>query len=218
MSNKKVLLINDRADMGKSYYLPFAFIGPKITDPWILMESPESVALVVFTGGSDVNPEFYNQSIGSKTYIDPARDEEEFAIFNKAMSLDIPIFGICRGLQFLTVQFGGKLVQHVTNHHRQHSILTMDGIEFPVSSSHHQMCLPMENDTILAWAKPRLSNTYLDGDNREIKPPTVEVEAVKFDKVNAIGVQYHPEIMSEKSHGFLYVKQLIEKHMPKVVN
>jgi gamma-glutamyl-gamma-aminobutyrate hydrolase PuuD len=216
--SKQVLLINDRADMGKSYYLPFAFIGPQTNDISILEENPKSVALVVFTGGSDVNPELYNQKVGKRTHFDPARDEEEFAVFNKAMSLDIPMFGICRGLQFLTVQFGGKLIQHVNNHHKQHTILTNDGIEFTVTSSHHQMCMPMHCDTILAWAKPRLSNTYLDGNNHEIKPPIVEVEAVKFDRVDAMGVQYHPEIMPEKSNGFLYIQQLIRKYMPKVAN
>jgi gamma-glutamyl-gamma-aminobutyrate hydrolase PuuD len=211
---RKVLLVNDRADMGRSYYLPFQFIGPRVDDPHILIDDPQSVALAVFTGGADVSPEFYNEPVGKFTHIDPQRDENEFAVFNYCMEHDIPMFGICRGLQFLTVMFGGKLIQHVTGHHKRHLFKTPDGMEFEVSSSHHQMVVPRPEDKILGWAAPRLSTTYLDGSDNEQMQPFYEVEAVKFHKAKAVGVQYHPEIMPKDSHGFHACEDLIRRYLP----
>lgn len=213
MNGRKVLVVNDKADMGRSYYLPFTFLGPRVDDSKIIYSDPKSIALVVFTGGADVDPDYYNEPEGKFTHADRYRDEDEFAIFNEALEQDIPMFGICRGLQFLTVMFGGKLIQHVTGHHRPHLMKTPDGMEFQVSSSHHQMVMPRPEDTILGWASPRQSATYLDGYDNELVHPKLEIEAVKFAQADAVGVQYHPEIMDKTSTGFTYVEELINRYL-----
>jgi gamma-glutamyl-gamma-aminobutyrate hydrolase PuuD len=217
MNSRKVLVVNDKADMGRSYYLPFEFVGPRTDDTQLITSDPESIALVVFTGGSDVNPELYNENVGKYTAFDPYRDEDEFAVFNGAVEHKIPMFGICRGVQFLNVMMGGKLVQHVTGHHQKHKMRIKSGMEFDVSSSHHQMVLPRPRDVILGWSVPRLSLSYLDGDNQKLPPPSGEVEAIKFYDSPACGVQYHPEIMRPESEGFKYVETMIRQHLPTVV-
>jgi hypothetical protein len=78
------------------------------------------------------------------------------------------------------------------------------------------MVLPHEDDEILAWSTPRLSTTYLDGEDQEMMQPNLEVEAVRF--TNAVGVQYHPEIMEKDTPGFTYVEHLIRQHLPTVVD
>jgi putative glutamine amidotransferase len=207
---QKVLLVNDNADMGRDYHSPFAFLGDKTNDPSLLETDPDRIALVVFTGGSDVSPSLYGQKQGSKTHCHPERDRNEVEIYQLAKKHQIPMFGICRGLQFLTVMNNGTLVQHMTGHHAPHLMVTKNGMEFEVSSSHHQMAIPHENYEVLAWGSPNLSRVYLDGNNDGI-PIKLEVEAVKFE--NAVGVQYHPEIMPADSNGFLYVKELVEKYL-----
>lgn len=220
MNGRKVLVVNDKADMGRSYYLPFAFVGPRTDDIGLLRSDPKSIALVVFTGGADVNPELYDENVSRTTWFDSKRDEDEFAVFNEAVENKIPMFGICRGLQFLTVMFSGRLIQHTNGHHRPHTMRLKNkyqGLkEFVVTSSHHQMVLPHEDDEILAWATPRLSTTYLDGEDQEIMQPNLEVEAVKF--TNAVGVQYHPEVMDKDTPGFTYVEYLIRKYLPTAVD
>lgn len=220
MKERKVLVVNDKADMGKSYYLPFAFVGPKVNDTDLLKTDPKSIALVVFTGGADVNPKLYNEKVSRTTWFDEKRDEEEYFVFNEATKHKIPMFGICRGLQFLTVMFNGKLIQHTNGHHRSHQMQIkheyQDSKIIAVTSSHHQMVLPHENDEILAWATPRLSTTYLNGQDKEIMQPNLEIEAVKFR--NAVGVQYHPEVMNSETPGFTYVEHLIRKYLPTAVN
>src|SRR5690554_5034063 len=70
--------------------------------------------LILFTGGEDVNPHYYNQHQGKYTNINMERDEKE----SRAWSLPyhIPRLGICRGMQFINVKVGGSLIQHVENH------------------------------------------------------------------------------------------------------
>ena len=80
-----------------------------------LSEHPELITTIdgiVFTGGADVDPILYNRT-ELRTQcddIDPIRDKNEFEFAKKADELQIPIFGICRGLQLLNVHYGGSLI------------------------------------------------------------------------------------------------------------
>lgn len=70
---------------------------------------------LILSGGGDVEPERYGESIRhEKTYgCRAARDEMELAWIDRFIEQGKPIVGICRGLQILTVYFGGTLHQHV---------------------------------------------------------------------------------------------------------
>ncbi len=208
--DKKVLIINDQQDMGHPYYPAFSFIGAEIQDPEWLDGDPQSIALVVFTGGSDVQPSLYGENTNPRCHCKPQRDAQEVEVFKKALAHGIPMFGICRGAQFLCVMSGGKLVQHTTGHHRTHSITLADGRRFDVSSSHHQMMIPKEGDVVLGWAEPKLSHCYQGGNGEELNYNR-EVEVVEFPSIKAYGVQYHPEVMAHDTDGFKYCNELIRK-------
>lgn len=219
MSRKTVLVVNDIRDCGATYYRPFAQFGRYETDPDLLRQRPRDVALVVFTGGSDISPSLYgDRKSRSCGWIDEKRDELERKVFEWAMSLNIPMAGICRGSQLLCALNGGSLFQHVTGHHGSHQMLTHDGKKFMVSSTHHQMANPVslvERDKakILAWAYPKLSNIYETGSPYYGKTPDVECEVAYYSESNSIGFQYHPEIMDEESEGFKYTVEMCVKHL-----
>lgn len=117
---------------------------------------------LLLTGGEDVDPTRYgaepHAALGT---VDPRRDENELALITEARARDLPILGICRGIQVLNVAFGGTLVQDlpaqrpgsidhdppsgrdvrshpvsVTEHSRLAQILEM--VEFDANSFHHQ--------------------------------------------------------------------------------
>ncbi len=69
---------------------------------------------ILFTGGQDVSPTVYGEQCLSECGI-PCyeRDETERRLLEKAMSLDMPVFGICRGLQFFNAALGGTLYQDI---------------------------------------------------------------------------------------------------------
>jgi putative glutamine amidotransferase len=69
---------------------------------------------VVLTGGEDVHPRFYG-SPERVTELDPKevnerRDEFELEIIGRTLQKELPLLGICRGLQIANVCFGGTLV------------------------------------------------------------------------------------------------------------
>ncbi len=74
----------------------------------------ERVDAVVFSGGGDIDPAAYSGSQHPTIYcVDAERDRFELALAQQALKADIPILGICRGLQVLVVACGGNLVTHV---------------------------------------------------------------------------------------------------------
>ncbi|MFB2918528.1 gamma-glutamyl-gamma-aminobutyrate hydrolase family protein [Aerosakkonema funiforme] len=74
----------------------------------------ESVDGIVFSGGGDIDPAAYNGAAHPSIYnVDAERDRFELSLAQLALETDIPILGICRGLEILVVASGGKLVTHL---------------------------------------------------------------------------------------------------------
>lgn len=67
----------------------------------------------VLSGGQDIDPVRYGEEItfGKAEEISPGREEVEYLIISFARQYDIPLLGICRGMQIINVAFGGKLYQ-----------------------------------------------------------------------------------------------------------
>ena len=69
---------------------------------------------LIFSGGSDLEPETYGQEPHPETKgVHPERDEAELALLTAALERDLPVLAICRGSQVLNVALGGDLVQHL---------------------------------------------------------------------------------------------------------
>ena len=77
-------------------------------------ETLEILDGIVFTGGSDIDPELYGEDPHPQTFgIHRQRDDAELALLNGALERDMPFLGICRGIQVLNVALGGDLYQHL---------------------------------------------------------------------------------------------------------
>jgi gamma-glutamyl-gamma-aminobutyrate hydrolase PuuD len=119
----------------------------------------DAVDGLVFSGGSDLDPELYGQEPHPRTNgIVHVRDSAELALLRAALDRDLPVLAICRGSQVLNVAFGGDLVQHLPDHvghdgHKEtdgvfsdHDVELEPGTQLagllgdrvPVKSHHHQ--------------------------------------------------------------------------------
>ena len=203
---------------GSSYYEPFVDLGFTVINKdsvRVEVEDLEKVNIVLFTGGTDVNPELYGKSRNTRTNRpDRMRDQAEVDIFNYCKENNIPMVGICRGFQFLNVMNGGEMYQDVTGHAgRNHSVdvflgTTITG-SFIVNSYHHQMVNPNEQEAIvLAKSSARLSDHYLGESHMREAPPEYEVESCYFPESNSAGVQWHPEWMDQRSEAAIFFKEL----------
>jgi putative glutamine amidotransferase len=75
----------------------------------------EAVDAVVLAPGRDIEPARYGQEPHALlAATEPQRDAFEFALVSEALGRDLPILGMCRGVQVLNVALGGTLVQDVS--------------------------------------------------------------------------------------------------------
>jgi len=151
-----------------------------------------SVGGLLLAGGTDVDPALYGDFRESQTdESDPVRDALESALLREALHRDLPVFGICRGLQLLNAVLGGTLIQHVDGHKRPkerevHSVSIapasrlasiLGAPEYIVNSRHHQCAGRVADGLLVAATAP-------DG----------VIEALEFPgKRFALAVQWHPE-------------------------
>jgi putative glutamine amidotransferase len=148
-------------------------------------------------GGSDVDPRTYGADRNpATTGFRAERDRSEVALARRAIERDLPILGVCRGMQILNVALGGTLVQHIDNldiHRRTrgefngHEVRLARGSlaaraagaeQLTVQSHHHQGVDALGDGLEVAgWAV----------DDELIE--AVEVPDAEF----ALGVLWHPE-------------------------
>ena len=73
---------------------------------------------VLLTGGHDVSTTLYGEApLEGLVSTCPKRDAMEAAVLRKAMAADLPVLGICRGIQFLNAALGGTLYQDLPTQH-----------------------------------------------------------------------------------------------------
>ncbi len=157
---------------------------------------------LVLSGGADINPLYLGEDpIPQLGSINPRRDRMEILLTRLAYDRQLPILGICRGIQVLTAVLGGKLYQDIQSQSEssfpiKHSqdlargvashfvdavpgsiVQTLLGDRFAVNSFHHQA---------VSKCGPLLRPTAYSADG------IIEaVESTEYKSV--VGVQWHPE-------------------------
>jgi len=103
---------------------------------------------LVFAGGSDLDPACYGEVLNGTEETQPERDAMELRFLAEARERDLPVFGICRGLQLINVGYGGTLHQHVEGHARpkpapalRHAVGIREGslLHRAVGSTHYEV-------------------------------------------------------------------------------
>jgi len=165
----------------------------------------EEADVVVLPGGGDWNPALYGHEPNGTRSWHSDTDKKQMALIEKAIEQGKLVFGICRGLQGVTIKNGGFLIQDL-DHPSRHPVVTKEGDVYGMNSCHHQLCypydLPKENYEVLAWTE-QLSNEYMVDETKvELNFPEdaldesglfKEPEMIWYPKTRCLGVQGHPE-------------------------
>ncbi|MHB1050567.1 MAG: gamma-glutamyl-gamma-aminobutyrate hydrolase family protein [Bacteroidota bacterium] len=177
----------------------------------IVIAEPGDFDGIVLTGGDDVAAEFSKAAPSDLVQQpDTQRDRFEFQLIDKALAHNIPLFGICRGMQVINVRLGGTLIADLRhdgfgNHETKsgqeevrHTIRVESGTLLEkiagrsngeVNSYHHQAVKDLAGT---------LTASSYSGDG--------VIESVEW-KVGAgrpflLAVQWHPERMSDRENPF----------------
>ena len=181
---------------------------PLMYDDEKIVELLNSLDGIIFTGGEDFDPSYYNERpIPQMGKINAPRDEFDINLLRLAVKQGVPVLGICRGIQLINIVYGGSLYQDLSAQyhdnsirHRQrqpkedasHSVLVEDNTVFAdivkermlmVNSSHHQAIKKVAPGFRVAGQSP---------------DKIVEV----IEKIDSdswiLGVQFHPEVRFTK--------------------
>lgn len=158
---------------------------------------------IVFSGGGDPNPLLFGEEPVVQLHgITPERDLQELKLVRMAYDRQIPMLGICKGIQMINAALGGTLYQDI---HSQ-----KDGGVWVKHSQDEDRRFPshtvkIENDTLLhkLFGKDTLQvNSFHHQACKDIAPclrlsaisPDGIIEAIESNEYKSIlGVQWHPE-------------------------
>jgi putative glutamine amidotransferase len=171
----------------------------------------DAVNGVLFSGGADVDPSRYgDETVHEATYgIDAERDDFELDLFHAATARDLPILGICRGIQLINVALGGTLIQDLPSQHpgaaevghRQHErgledsaigheVFARDTDSFPIFDDHRMGVNSFHHQAIRDLAPGLVPIAYsADG--------VIEAVAAAGNRP-LFGIQWHPELMFQR--------------------
>lgn len=177
-------------------------IIPETPDPILMEETLNQLDGLMMSGGEDIHPNYYGEEIKEKCgVINEKRDYYELLLLKKAIERNIPVIGVCRGLQMINVALGGTLYQDIPSEkpsdvkHAQyenslvpaHDVTILPNTEVAdifgagrlgVNSRHHQGIKKLAPGLkITAWSTDSI-------------PEAIEAYPIK----SIMAVQWHPEL------------------------
>jgi putative glutamine amidotransferase len=158
---------------------------------------------LILAGGADIDPEVYGAVPHAATIgTCPARDRAEIALTNAALERDLPVLGICRGMQLLNVARGGTLIQHLPESHghdgHRPNPGSFDGSEHDVRLEEGTLAAHVAGELVHITKQHHHQAVDELGDGLVITgwsvldelPEAVELPGGTF----VLGVQWHPEV------------------------
>jgi putative glutamine amidotransferase len=160
------------------------------------------VDALILAGGNDIDPANYGADRHPETKgTVPDRDSFELALAQRAWERDIPVLGICRGMQLINVARGGTLIQHLPDEvgHGDHRRVpgSFDGSDHYVHLTPGSLAARAAGETVHVTKSHHHQGIDELGDGLEITgvsalddlPEAFEAPDRRF----MLGVQWHPE-------------------------
>jgi putative glutamine amidotransferase len=181
---------------------------PMTDDKVLLQQLIAMLDGLYLAGGNDIHPQLYGQEPDSTTVdFSTLRDTTETILLTMAMSMQMPVLGICRGMQMLNIHLGGNLIQDIPtampdalDHNVSNKIKKLIDASHPIrldaqsrlaeiigpdpigANEHHHQAIDKLGTgvTAVGWADDDI------------------IEAIELrDYPFAIGIQAHPESLTE---------------------
>jgi putative glutamine amidotransferase len=157
---------------------------------------------LVLAGGADIDPAAYGAEPHEETRGSvPVRDGFEVALARRAIERDIPLLGICRGMQLMNVARGGTLLQHLPevygHHEHRRAVGSFDGADHDVRLAEGSLAARAAGEELLGTKSHHHQGVDVLGEGLQVSgwstmdelPEALEMPDRRF----VLGVQWHPE-------------------------
>jgi putative glutamine amidotransferase len=158
---------------------------------------------LILAGGADIDPSAYDAEAHAETKgTVPERDESEIALVRRAIERDMPVLGICRGMQLMNVALGGTLRQHLPDelghHEHRRQPGTFDGADHDVRLAAGSLAARAAGEEVHKTLSHHHQGVATIGEGLDVSgwsaidelPEAIEAPGKRF----ALGVQWHPEV------------------------
>ena len=195
-------------ELAEGYYQSLLQAGatpvviPPFTQPEALLTILDRVDALLLSGGGDLNPLYLGEEpVPGLGGINAKRDLAELLLVRLAFDRQVPMLGICRGIQVLTAALGGSLYQDLASQYGQPLIKHSQDLD-RTQASH---TVTVEPDTLLAQLFPQKQLPVNSFHHQAVREPGPHlrvcahatdgvIEAVESNAHKSIlGVQWHPE-------------------------
>jgi putative glutamine amidotransferase len=178
-------------------------------DPRLVNDPSEALQLIdglLLAGGADIDPGAYGQPAHDATRSTvPERDAFEIALVRAAVAEDLPVLGICRGMQLINVARGGTLWQHLPerlgHHDHRRTIGSFDGADHEVELAEGTLAMRVVGEARHAAKSHHHQGVDRLGEGLRVSATSVLdglPEAIELpDRSFVLGVQWHPEADGE---------------------
>ena len=196
--------------LGDGYYKQIVkaggvpFIIPPVADEAVLLSALDRVDALLLSGGADINPLYQGEEpqpqLGG---INSERDLPELLLARLAYHRQLPILGICRGIQTLVMALEGKVAQHI-------STSVKHSQDADRSEPTHTISISKDSTLYNIYSGSQTSNLFVNSFHHQaVSEPGVHfrtvatapdgvIEAIESTELKPImGVQWHPECMGE---------------------
>ena len=197
--------------LGQGYYKSVVAAGgvplviPPVADKDVVLNTLSRIDALILSGGGDINPLWVGEEPSPLLHgINQERDLPELLIARLAYNRQIPILGICRGIQTLAMAFGGKVSQDISD---------VAGVKHSQDADRSEPThsIRIERDSILdsiyqSSPRPLMVNSFHHqavkeaGEKFRVVAMSSDsiIEAIESSEFKPIiGVQWHPECMEE---------------------
>jgi microsomal dipeptidase-like Zn-dependent dipeptidase/gamma-glutamyl-gamma-aminobutyrate hydrolase PuuD len=200
-------------------------IIPVMQNPIVIDKIVQQIDGLIVSGGGDIDAKYFNEApIPESGEVNHFRDKYDVTLITAATGRQVPIFGICRGMQVINVVFGGSLYQDIKAQYDGFSLNPSQTEERNITT---QTAMIRDN-TILATVTGTDNlaiNSFHHQSVRRVANGFQEVaftsdgicEAIESEFYDIFGVQWHPEYLAAESQAH---KNLFEHlvYLAKIFN
>jgi len=181
------------------------YLIPVTDDVELLRQIVAELDGIVFTGGEDINPSYYGAEKHEKLEaVNNERDSYDLTLFKLATDRNVPVLGICRGLQLINVGMGGTLYQDIPSE-KTSEVNHRPGL----GGKHlaHEVSLVPGSQIHQIWNQSSIKTNSMHHQGIQKLAPGLKVSGWSSDSIpeiieaypirSILAVQFHPEELAK---------------------